>query len=76
MYLLRSGHLYMKDAQCAIANEKSYLRFLVFELLLPKMLQELRKKKSCSKVAKFTGKIRIDQTTIFRTDNFFLDFEM
>ena len=37
----------MKDAQFAEANGKSYLRFsrfLVFELLLPKRLQKMRRK--------------------------------
>ena len=27
---LRSGHLYIKDAQCAETNEKSYFRFSDF----------------------------------------------
>ena len=35
---LRTGHLYMKDAQCAETNEKSYFRFLVFDLLVVKEL--------------------------------------
>jgi len=30
---LRNGHICMKEAQCAEANEKSILQFLVFELL-------------------------------------------
>ena len=44
---LSSGHLYIKDAQCADTNEKLYLRFfwfLVFELLSQKRLQNMRKK--------------------------------
>ena len=39
---IRNGHLYIKDAQCAETNEKLYLRFLVFELFLPKRLQKMR----------------------------------
>ena len=43
---LRSGHLCIKDAQCAETKEKSYIRFfrfLVFELLTSKMSQKMRK---------------------------------
>ena len=35
---LRSGHLNIKDAECAESNKKSYFRFLVFELLVVKEL--------------------------------------
>ena len=44
---IRSGHLYIKHAQCVETKEKSYLRFLrflIFELLAPKRLQKMRKK--------------------------------
>ena len=30
---LRNGHIYMRDAECAEANEKSIFRFIIFELL-------------------------------------------
>ena len=30
--LVKSGYLYMKDAECVEPNEKSYFRFLVFDL--------------------------------------------
>ena len=45
--------LRIKDAQCAETNEESNI-----QLLLPKRLQEMRKKSS--KLAEFTEKIRID----------------
>ena len=72
---LRSGHLCIKDAQYAQTKEKLYLRFfryLVFELLASKRLtKDSQKIRFSSNVAKFTGKIRIDLTMIFRTDDFF-----
>ena len=34
----RSGHLNIKDAECAESNKISYFRFLVFELLVVKEL--------------------------------------
>ena len=47
---LRSGHLYIKDAQFAETNEISCIRFLVFELLSPKRLQKMRKKNVVQKL--------------------------
>ena len=47
---LRSGHLYIKDAQCAETNEKSYIRFLVFELLVAKDLTIWLQKKISYKI--------------------------
>ena len=58
---LRSGHLYIKDAECVESNEISYFRFLVFELLVTKEIT-IRLQKNYLKVAKFTGKIGIDLT--------------
>jgi len=42
---LRSGHLYLKDAQCTETKEKSYLRFLV---LTSKRSKKMHKK--CKKI--------------------------
>ena len=74
--LLRSGHLCIKDAQSAETDEKlciRFFRFLVFELLESKKVQkDAQKIKINSEVAKFTGKIRIDQTMILNIHNFFL----
>ena len=65
---LRSGHIYMKDANSAELNEKKYFRFfqfLFFDLWLAvfKIYGDTpgvppTRKKSCSKVIKFTGKMR------------------
>ena len=63
--LLRSGHLYVKDAQCAETNEKSFFRFSVFELLFAREITIRLQRKNCSKVAKFTENIGIDLTIIF-----------
>ena len=71
---LRSGHLYMKNAQCAETNEKSCIRiliFLVFELLLVKDVTIRVQNKNSSKAAKFTGKMRIDLIIIFLVVEFF-----
>ena len=51
---LRSGHLYIINAQWAVTNENSCIRFfqfLVFELLLPKRLQRMRKKIAQNRVS-------------------------
>ena len=43
---LRSGHLFIKDGECAESNEESYFRFfrfLVFELLAAKELPSRKK---------------------------------
>ena len=29
---VKSGYIYMKDAECAETNEKSIFRFLIFEM--------------------------------------------
>ena len=63
----------MKDAQCAETNEKSYFRFLVFELLVAKG-DHHSAKKNRSKVAKCTVKMQIDLTMIFRSNDFFVRF--
>ena len=53
----------------AETNEKLYLRFFNYwRLEVTKDAQ----KKCCSKVAKFTGKIRIDMTMIFLAHEFFV----
>ena len=65
---LRSDHLYIKHAKCAITIEKSYFRFfrfLVFELLVAKEITIRLQFFVCSKVTKFTGKIGINLTMIF-----------
>ena len=38
------GDLHMKGAQCAETSEKSFFRFLVFELLASKRFKMMRKK--------------------------------
>ena len=66
---LRSGHIYIEDAQ---SNEKSYIRFLFFELWL--IAFEIyghtrctpdQKEKICPKLAKFIEKMHIEMTMIF-----------
>ena len=62
---LRSELLYTKDGECAESNEKSSFRFLVFELLAAKDQRATHSDSIFfSNVAKFTGKIGIDLTTI------------
>ena len=71
---LRKGHLYIKNLECAESNEKScaiFFRFVVFELLAAKELPIRLQIKNYTKVAKFTEKIGIDLTTIFRTIDIF-----
>ena len=69
---LRSGHIHMKDAHSAESNEKSYFRFLFFQLWLIVFTINgdtpgvpPTKKIGCSKVAKFTGNMGILLTMIF-----------
>ena len=65
---LRSGHFYIKYAECAESNEESYIRFfrfLIFELLVAKEITIRLQKNKYFKRAKFSGKIEIDLTMIF-----------
>ena len=45
---LRSDYLYIKDVEWAESNEKSYIRYLVFELLVAKDHQMATKNSSKS----------------------------
>ena len=68
---LRNDNICMKDAHSAESDEKSYFRFLFFELWLilitiygDTLCVQLTKKKS-SKVAKIIEKMRINLIIIF-----------
>ena len=73
---LRSGHLHIKDAQCA--ETKDVLKnpitlYRIFELLASKRSKKIRDKIIfSSKVAKFAGKIEIDLTLFFLHTRLFL----
>ena len=60
---LRSGHIYMEDAQCAGTNEKSILQFLLFEIF-----KNLATKKLMTKIAQCSG------TDFLVPDFFFVRF--
>ena len=71
----------MKDAHSAESNEKSYFRFvfpvlwlIAFTIYGDTPCVPPTNENSCSKVAKFTGKMRIDLTMIFELLSFFLRF--
>ena len=74
--------IFMKDAHSDESNEKSifrFLRFLIFELWLITFIiyqKYTDQNKSCSKVFKFTGKMRkkmrIALKIIFHFESFFL----
>ena len=72
---LRSGHLDIKDAQCAKTKEvlkKPYHIISRFRVMSVKKERYDRPKiKFSSIVAKFAGKIGIDLTLIFRINVFF-----
>ena len=72
---LRSGHLNVKDAQCAETKDvlkKSYHIMSSFQVMgVQKGRFGRPKVKFSLKLAKFTGKIGIDQKIIFCIDDFF-----
>ena len=69
---LRNGHLYMKVAQCAETNDKSCFRFFRFRGIGRQRFNQSATKKNHSKVAKLTGKMRIDLTMIFQFMSFLM----
>ena len=75
---IQTHYIYIYYNHSAESNEKSYVRFfpfLFFELWLFTIYGDTPSvpliKKSCSKVAKFTGKMRIALTMIFAMHEFF-----
>ena len=69
---LRSGHLDIKDAQCAETKEKSCVRFFRFLVIgVLNVQKDAQKIKFSSKVVKFTGKIRTHLTIIFGINHTF-----
>ena len=67
---LRSGHLYIKDEECAESYFR-FFRFLVFELLVAKDITIRLQNKMCSEMAKFTEKIGIDLRKNLRYGRFY-----
>ena len=66
--LPRSGHLYIDDAQSAetMCWKIIYQIFPIFSFgVIGRQRSSNSAKENCSKVAKFTGKMRIDLTMIF-----------
>ena len=77
---LRSGHLNIKDAECAESNKKLYFRFLVFELLVVKELPiRLQKNNFFQKWPNLQGQLGLNWQWFFARIIFyvrFLVFEM
>ena len=73
---LRSGHLDIKDAQCAEIKEGRKISYHIISRLGAEGVQKWRfgrpKIHFFSKMAKFAGKTGIDLTLIFHINDFFL----
>ena len=70
---LRSGHLDIKDAQCAETKDVLKISHRVFELWASKRgVMGAQKINFSLKVAKFSGKMEINLTVIFCLNDFFV----
>ena len=62
IFFFRRGHICMKDAECAVVNEKSIFRFLVFEIwsiLYSKLLHFLRILSTKSTITQKTRNLKV-----------------